>query len=275
MARKKKSEELTEREIEARAALAARDTAVMQKEWALAPYNLGKLYDLGLRVQQAKWLLKQEVGIRFALGCILMEIKEHENLQTFAKILGEEFGGMAQRTAYNYMLFAKKCVDLPKLKSFAEDNWSKALVLMHSCTEDELKELEDKGLDGRVLDDMDGMSVRQLKAALRKHKHETDKIVRAETHALKVEKDALIKENEQLRAFSPESKDMDWSMEQTKEIEAALNGFDVLLRRFAFDERILGHPELQALVEGVHRRMEARLKHFISDWDARVTGEDE
>lgn len=270
----KKKEPRTDAQQKTDTALQKADFERQEKEWALAPYtaNLGN-YDRGIRVQQMQWLLQQDVMSHFAKGCILMEIKEREDAKTFSQILSEEFGGMSLRSAQHYMLYAKKCVDLKKIKEFGVKNWSKMITLMHSTTDEQLKEIEDKGINGKVLDEFDGLSVRDFKKLLKKYKTDTEKVVKAETHDLKVERDSLVKELDRLKAFDPENNDVAWSVPKMEAISKLHDELDTALRLFAFDKRILAHPELQAKVEGIQREIEARFKLFTDNWDAQVDEE--
>lgn len=197
---KKKSEKLSDKEVAERVALAKHDMAVINKEIALKPFTMNQPYNLNLKGEQMQWLLKQDVMSNFAKGCILMEVKERENAQTFAHFREEVCGGMGQRIAETYMLFSKKCVELKNITAFGEKNWSKVITLLHGTTEEQLKEIEEKGIDGKSLDEFDGMSVRDFKRLLKTYKHDTDKVIKAETHTLKVERDSLVKENTKLKA---------------------------------------------------------------------------
>jgi len=204
-----------------------------------------------------------------------MEIKERENLQTFANTLTVNFGGMSQRDAYYHMAFAKKCVDLRKIKEFGEKNWSKTLALLHSTTDEQLKEIEEKGINGKVLDEYDGMSVRDFKKLLKKYKDDASKVIKEEVKNIETEKKLLIKEVDRLKAFDPEGKDASWSVEQMQVIDKMTDELDTALRKFVKDPRILDHPELQAKIEGIQAKVQKRFKIFVADWDAYVNGEAE
>ncbi|MBI3755754.1 MAG: hypothetical protein HY265_06310 [Deltaproteobacteria bacterium] len=272
MANKKKSESFAakpEKEQLAALALARQDVERIQKECALEPYaaNLGK-YDLNTRIQQGKWLLKQQAGIHFALGCVLMEIKERESLQSLAKILSDDFGGISQRHAYNLITFAKKCVDLKKIKEFAEDNWSKVIAMLNGNTEEQLKEIEEKGLHGKALDEFDGMSVRQFKQQLRKYKGDTEKVVRAETHTLKVQLEKTLKELDEAKAQLPQAEDIAWQLKQFEEVEKKAQSFITACRRFVFDPRMKAEEnlEIQGAVEKLIAETTKSWRHLANDW---------
>lgn len=201
---------------------------------ALKPFGLDQPYELGLRIQQGRWLLKQEVGIHLALGCILLEIREREDFQTFGKVTGDEFG-LAKSAAYNYMAFAKKCMDLPKLKTFAEDNWSKAVALLDGCTDEQLREIEKKGIEGQALDEFDGMSVREFKACIKSLQTDVQKRIEKEVKNQVKENQKLEKENAYLRSRLPED-GYDWVQSQRPYIAEAYEEFLERWRYFALNK---------------------------------------
>ena len=230
----------------------------------LMGYNPGP-YDLNLRIQQMQWLIKQDTVSHFMKGCILLEIKEHENLQTFAKILTDDFGGMSQRSAYHYMTFSQKCLQLPKIASFAETNWSKAIALYEGCTDEQLKEIEEKGLDGKVLDEYDGMSVREFKTRLTDLKKEQDTVVSKATKALRDENKALREESAKLRKEQPADPIL-WLQGYIPEIDRAFEHLGRLLDEMAFDLRMINSDEGMALVESFYQRQVTRLTLFDEKW---------
>lgn len=231
----RKAPTYTPEEQEMNAALARRDVTVKLVEHALGPYGMAQPYDRSLRIQQVKWLLRQEVEVRFSIGCILLQMREME-CATFAQILSENFPEISKRTAYHYMLYAKKCMELPGLKAFAEDNWMKALTLLETCTDDELKEIEEKGINGKVLGEYDDMSAREFKQEimeLRKYKDKFDKTLQEKTAEVTKSLNAALKENEKLRALiePPElpeefSEVMDDLGKKTNEMVAICNRLD-------------------------------------------------
>lgn len=193
------AKEIVDEKMKEKLALAKRDIEIFTLEKTLEPYSSGA-YDIKIREQQMQWLLRQDVMSNFAKGCILLEVKERENLQTFANFIENSCGGMSQRSAYYYMTYAKKCVELKKLKEFGEKNWSKLVALLHSCTDEELKEIEEKGIKGKALSEFDNYSVRDFKLALKKYKDEFDKTLKEETRNITLELNNTLEEIEVLRA---------------------------------------------------------------------------
>ena len=233
---------------------------------ALEPYGLNQPYDLNLRIQQGKWILKQIAGAGFALGCILLEIRERESLQALAKILAEDFGGMSQRSAYNYMTFAKKCIDLPRLKAFGEDNWSKVIALIDASTDEQLKEIEINGINGKILDEYDGMSVREFKALLNDQKEQLNDADKKADKKYKDQVSALNKENKDLRARIPGENYDEYINKYVPEIEEAFSHVVRLLSEFAFDPRAIASDHAQAVVEGFYQRNVVMMTNFDARW---------
>ncbi|MBF0556282.1 MAG: hypothetical protein HQK96_17335 [Nitrospirae bacterium] len=245
--------------------LASKETDLVTTEEMLTPYGLNQPYDLSLRVQQGKWLLQQEIQVRFPLGCILLEIKEKESHKKFVSILSEEFGGMSERYAYKYMVFTKKCIELPKLRQFAEKNWSKAIALLESCSDDSIKEIEEKGINGKALEEYDGLSVVEFKALIKKLTKKQDK--NPELDQAIMENNQLRQERDALRLRVPNGPDASWASNMLQEIENTFMRLDGYLSSIAFDARIIGDDNLQAQVVGLHARMMDRFYRFEQRWE--------
>lgn len=196
----KKHEEDTVGEQRAKLALARQDTDIFTTDKTLEPYALGQ-YDIKMRSLQMQTLLRQDVTSNFFKGCILLQVKQRENLQMLQTFLEDSCGGMSQRSAYYYMTYAKKCIELKKLKEFGEKNWSKLIALMHSCSDEELKEIEKNGIKGKALSEFDGYSVRDFKRELKKYKEDFEKTVKEEVRGIKLERDQALEENKNLKAL--------------------------------------------------------------------------
>lgn len=234
---------------------------------ALEPYAMGQPYDLNQRVQQMKWLLKQDMMSHFAKGCILMEIMERETVQTFALTLTKEFGGMSRRSAFHYMTFTKKCIELPKLKTFAEENWSKALALFEGCTDEQLKEIEENGLDGKALDQYDGMSVREFKQRIAELTEENTKAEAKGRSGAKTEIKMLKDEVSRLREQIPQPGDNTWAEKPLARMMEHLHYFMNELNAFAFQPQIIENVELKATIEGHYQTAYRAFTEFLHKWE--------
>lgn len=150
-----------------------------QRDKALKPYADNLPYDRDRVITETKFLMRHEVIAKYEIGKRLILLREQEGVRTCGQILEEHFPGMSRQRAYEYMLFARKVANLPKVRDFAEGNgnWKKCLALLESFDEEELAALEaGESVAGKTLDDVDKMSFRELKAAMRKGEEKINKI---------------------------------------------------------------------------------------------------
>lgn len=175
--------------------------AKMDKD--LMPYADGLPYDCNRVIEEAKFFLRHEVASRYEVGKRLILLRDQEGVKTYEQIIAEHFPGLSRRCSYNYILFARKIVQLPRVRDFAEGNGNfvKCLALLESFDEEDLAVLEAGGaVAGVTLDDADKMSYRELKTALREEKEkarldkkefaeleEKNKDLKAEIHDLRSE----------------------------------------------------------------------------------------
>lgn len=230
-------------------------------------------YDRRVYVDEVRFFMQRTAEGIIEAGKRLLVLKEKEGRGEFTKICEEEVG-IPHTTAYRFMNAALKAEKYPAIAAnFPTVGKIYALV---EAPEEALKELESKGvLAGNTVDDLQSMSVKEMRDLIKKLKNETDKIVKAEVKTLETEKKALVKEVDRLKAFDPEGKDASWAVEQMKAVDKIADEFDATLRRFVKDPRILDHPEIQAKVEAVQARMEKRFQLFVQEWNAFVNGEAE
>lgn len=124
-------------------------------------------YDKNRIESEARFYLSQSAEAMLEAGKRLIMLKEHEPHGEFTETL--ERLGLAPRTARSIMQAAVKFGG-SKRQTFAVLDKSKLFVLMTE-DDDELEELAEGGtLAGKTLDEIDRMSVRELKQALRSAK---------------------------------------------------------------------------------------------------------
>lgn len=166
-----------------RAALAednAALTQVAQISAAIADaYGDGLPYDRLRLVNEAKFYAGQAATAMLELGKRLVQIKENEPHGDFIAIVEERLG--IKRTAAFQLMKAAVKFSAPQLANNAHSpallslERSKLFELMGEADED-LEELMEGGtLAGATLDDMQGMTVRELRAALKKERDERAK----------------------------------------------------------------------------------------------------
>ncbi len=154
-----------------------RGLALVPKE--LQSFNTGNLpYSRDRIIEELKFFFQHEVAAKFEIGKRLFLLKEMEGIRhgnnqhrkgvRLADILGEHFPCLSKQRAYEYILFAQKATK--KFKEWAEGgkNWKKALALLDTFDEKELKALEDgEPVQGMLFDEIDAMTVTELKDKLR------------------------------------------------------------------------------------------------------------
>ncbi|PCJ88582.1 MAG: DUF3102 domain-containing protein [Thiotrichaceae bacterium] len=136
-------------------------------------YGDGLPYEQGRLINEVRFYLNHSAEAMLQAGRHLVVLKEHEPHGGFTKAL--EDIGLAPRAAQQMMQAAVKFTG-SNAKALAHLGKVKMLELMIEDDED-LKELASGGtLAGLDLDEIDAMSTRELKAALRKSRktHEAD-----------------------------------------------------------------------------------------------------
>lgn len=136
-----------------------------------APYDRTRL------VQEARFYMAQSAGAMLEAGRRLMVLKENEPHGEFMEVIQNDLG-LNPRTAQVMMQAAAKYLLNPALASnaqtFALLGKSKLFELMVE-PDDDLAALAEGGtVAGKTLDEIDAMSVRELKTALRESKKEAE-----------------------------------------------------------------------------------------------------
>ena len=104
---------------------------------------------------------------------------------------------------------------------------------------------------------------------LRKAQKNKDRIAKEENRAFETEISVLIKENQRLKIFDPESqgdKDIIWCETQIKEVFKACATFTTACEKFIIDGRLKGDIHNQAKIEGVMTDAEMMLADLRKRW---------
>ena len=135
----------------------------------MAQWANGEKYDEKVMIERGRFAVRQTLEGMFELGRVLIIIKEHTDHGRFTDIIAENFG-LHQREAQRLMnatqRFATPAMQKaqPKLMDLGK---SKLLELLTE-EDDDLIDLADGGsINGVTLDDVDRMTVRELRAALK------------------------------------------------------------------------------------------------------------
>ncbi|OZI15441.1 hypothetical protein CE195_01510 [Sodalis-like symbiont of Philaenus spumarius] len=144
--------------------LAEHQLSIMEK------YGEGLPYEREMIVHEARFYMVQSAEAMLEAGKRLIILKENEPHGEFTKVITHQLG-LNYGTAARIMQATIKYMNLklaPNLSTFLDLGKSKLYELMLEDDED-LAELAEGGtIAGLTLDDVDRMSVRELKAALRK-----------------------------------------------------------------------------------------------------------
>jgi len=228
-------------------------------------------YERTLYVNECRVYAARTAEAIIELGKRLAVIREKEPRGTFVSICEDEIG-IPHSTAYRAINAALKAEQYPQIDFSHVGKMGKVYALLEAPDED-LKKLEEQGvMAGYTVEELDRMSVKDMRDLIRQLKKETDKIVKAEVKNIEAEKKALIKENDELRGRLPDSPDAEWAEELMGAVDEAYGEFENTLRSIAFDERILEAPDVQAIVEGAIAKVSKRVKALDSQW-ARFTAE--
>lgn len=168
------------------------EVSIVPKE--LQPYANNLPYSRDRLIEELRFLFQHEVAAKFEIGKRLILLKGMEGLRQggdrksenreskselrilipgegvrFSDILREHFPGLSKQRAYEYILFAQK--GTKKFREWAEGgkNWGKALALLDTFDEKEIKALEDGDeVQGMLFDDICTMTVTELREELRR-----------------------------------------------------------------------------------------------------------
>ena len=143
--------------------IASHSAAVMEK------FSNGEAYNEAVWIERGRFAVRQTMEGMFELGRTLIVIKEHTPHGRFTEIISTEFG-LHEREARRLMNATLRFID-PKMKSAQPRlmtlGKSKLLELLVE-DDDTLLELADGGdINGHTLDDVDRMTVKELRLALR------------------------------------------------------------------------------------------------------------
>lgn len=134
-------------------------------------------YDRTRITNETKFYMSQSAEAMLEAGKRLVLLKEHEEHGNFIKILDQELG-LPPRTAQAMMQASVKFLKLEdsKRQTFADLGRSKLFALM-SQDDEKLEALAEGGtVAGLTLNEVDKMSVRELKKALKEAKEDQDAV---------------------------------------------------------------------------------------------------
>lgn len=185
-----------------------------ERQEALAPYMDGLPFDLE-RIRQR--ILDCGANIleeMFTIGKYLIWVKEEVGHGGFIGWLDAELG-MSQQRAWEFMRITQRIIDSksPYVRGFlreaAGDSKRKLLALMDVSDEEIQEVMETKSFLGRDLDEVEAMSYRELKDALRKEKNRNVELRDAQERETRKRLEA---ESELQRIKQPEEPDSETAL---------------------------------------------------------------
>lgn len=193
-----------------------------------ATYGDGLPYDSGRLIHETQFYLQQSADAMLEAGKRLILLKEHEQHGMFIKALDQI--GLAPRAAQKMMQAAVKFSNAPALAHLGK---TKLLELMAEDDADLEALAEGSTLAGHTLDEIERMTTRELKEALRKERAKSEE--ERETYEQLLDKknqkvDELHKKlhAEKKRAKPWNARAFDIAQESTNHAFTALQGLDQL-----------------------------------------------
>lgn len=151
---------------------AAATSLVLHEMTADQQFGDGAPYDRSAAVSQVRFFLGASAEAMLEAGKRLMLIKAHESHGDFERIVSEELG-LATRTARRMMMASAKYLSpalSAKRPALAVLGKAKLFDLMEESDEDIAALSEGGTLVGKTFEEIETMTTRELRAALRDHK---------------------------------------------------------------------------------------------------------
>lgn len=159
-------------------------------------------YDRNLYIQQARFYGSRSIEDILMAGKFLLVLQEKEGYGEFIKLVEEEVG-MPHSTAYRFMNVALKAEAYPRI-NFSHVGKVGHVYALLEAPEEDLKELEEKGvLAGHDMDELQAMSVKEMRELIKKLKAGAEKIIGKEVKKLEASNNAQAAEIRKLTAKIP------------------------------------------------------------------------
>ena len=251
----------------------------------MAKFSNGEAYNEAVWIERGRFAVRQTMEGMFELGRALIVIKEHTPHGRFAEIAEKEFG-LGRRESQRLMNATLRFID-PKMKQAQSKlmalGKSKLLELLVE-EDDAIVNLADGGdLNGHTLDDVDRMTIKELRAALRESRETAeakDKIIADKNKKVDELAEKLAKKQTG-KEPSPEDVGSELTM-QLSSLEVAARSD---LSRFAeVFERMLAHgeangydhrPQMVAAINQIIRDAETLRERFTLPQEAPTNAKPE
>jgi hypothetical protein len=226
-------------------------------------------YDRALYINEVRYLMKHTAETIIEIGKRLLIIQEHEGYGNFGSLVEEELN-MSRRTAYRFMNCATKAEKFPRIDLRQIGTSSKVYALLEA-PEEELKKFEQLGLfAGKDMDELETMSVKELRALVKDLRDNKEKYVARELKKLIEEKKDLERERDMLRRKHPGDIGT-WVTGMRPQLSHAWENFLIQWRDFVMNESSLLNDEAQDFMVEFYDRIFADLDS-IDETRYRKTG---
>lgn len=210
-------------------------------------------------VGEIRTLMVHATLTHFEIGARLLWLKTNAPHGSFGRILEEQLdGSINPRQAQTLMMFARKCQDLPKFRAFADDQFSKATLLLSNLDDDDLAVLDAGGEIGAItLDAADTMSVREMRDEIKRLKEVSKSAREEERNFHRAQIANLEKQVSDLESAvnetADDTPDDSWIREQINKVSAAARDLKSATSGLTRNKRTLAASmtvEMRATVEG-------------------------
>lgn len=198
------------------------NTAAMHSLMVMEQWGNGEKYDEATWIERGRQAARKTMEGMFELGRALIVLKEHTEHGRFGQIVQEQFG--IEKSAAARLMSATRRFATPQMQKAAPKlmdlGKSKLLELLVE-EDDTLAELADGGeVNGMTLDDVDRMSVREVRLALREARENAeakDKLIADKSAKIDQLAEKLAKQQSGSR---PEPKPQDVAADLTQNLAA-------------------------------------------------------
>lgn len=154
----------------------AQNQAAMHSIMVMEQWGYGETYNEERWIERGRHAVRQTLEGMFELGRALIVLKEHTEHGYFEKIVNEQFG--IQRNEAARLMRATQRFATPQMQKAAPKlmdlGKSKLLELLVEEDATLIGLAEGEEMNGMTLDDVDRMTVRELRIALRESRDETE-----------------------------------------------------------------------------------------------------
>lgn len=200
-------------------------------------------YDRNIYVNEVRFLMKQTAEAIIEIGKRLLVIKEKEGFGNFMKVVEEEIG-IPHRTATRFMNTAIKAEKFPVIQALATVSKVNKVYTLLEAPEEDLKELEKKGvLAGKDMDELQRMSVKDMRELVKELRSGLNKATQKEMDELQKKNATMKQELDNFNRRYSDNGSAAWVEANRAFIAEKMTPFIDELKVFADNERVFGNDD--------------------------------